>query len=214
MGALAAGDMAALQQAVADDPSILARETPLGVGLVMAACYHRFMAGAEWLAMEQRTIGWSEEIALGRVSAVSARASQGTLPLAGHTADGWTPLHVAAFFDRAEIVHLLLDAGADITVLSTNEQANQPLHAAAAGRALRSATALVERGAPVNGRTAQGYTPLMIAAANGLDKVAELLLGAGADPLLKDDEENDAFAHARRHGHEAVLRTLGRHRPS
>lgn len=47
--------------------------------------------------------------------------------------------------------------------------------------------ALLAQGTDVNGRTAAGQTPLMLAAAFGHENVVALLLGAGADKELQDE---------------------------
>src|SRR5690242_15058031 len=41
--------------------------------------------------------------------------------------DGWTPLHLAAFFGKADAVRVLLNKGAVVTARSTNQMANTPL---------------------------------------------------------------------------------------
>src|SRR5262245_58860276 len=48
--------------------------------------------------------------------------------------DGWTPLHLAAFFGHPTTAAMLLDAGADVMAISRNNEANLPINAAAAGR--------------------------------------------------------------------------------
>src|ERR1051326_573251 len=50
------------------------------------------------------------------------------------SSDGWTPLHLAAFFGAEAAVRLLLNKGAVVNARSTNAMENTPLHAAAAGR--------------------------------------------------------------------------------
>ena len=49
------------------------------------------------------------------------------------SADGWTPLHLAAFFG-SRMRHVLLNTGAKVNERSTNPMQNMPLHAAASGR--------------------------------------------------------------------------------
>ena len=48
--------------------------------------------------------------------------------------DGWTPLHLAAFFGKLDAARLLLNKGAAVNARSTNAMQNMPLHAAAAGK--------------------------------------------------------------------------------
>ena len=61
--------------------------------------------------------------------------------------DGWTPLHLAAFFGHLDAARALIDAGADIDAFSRNGLTNTPLHAATAGRHGDVALLLVEHGA-------------------------------------------------------------------
>ena len=46
--------------------------------------------------------------------------------------DGWTPLHLAAFFGHPKIAELLLAHAADVAARSRNANGNTPLHAALA----------------------------------------------------------------------------------
>ena len=41
--------------------------------------------------------------------------------------DGWTPLHLAAYFGQKEIASFLLESGADIHSRAKNENENTPL---------------------------------------------------------------------------------------
>src|SRR5262249_56190652 len=50
-----------------------------------------------------------------------------------YSPDGWTPLHLAAFFGHVKIAELLLTHDADVTARSRNANGNTPLHAALAG---------------------------------------------------------------------------------
>jgi ankyrin repeat protein len=95
--------------------------------------------------------------------------------------DGWTPLHLAAFFGQTEAARVLLDQGAEVNARSTNAMENMPLHAAAAGHHIEVVKLLIDRGAPVNARQHGGWTPLHSAAQVGDLEMAKALVAAGAD---------------------------------
>ena len=98
-------------------------------------------------------------------------------------ADGFTALHFAGFFGKAEAARTLIDAGAMVDAVSRNEMRVQPLHSAAAGRHIEVCRLLIASGADVNATQQHGFTPLHAAAQHGDDELVELFLSAGADPL-------------------------------
>jgi ankyrin repeat protein len=116
--------------------------------------------------------------------------------------DGWTPLHLAAFFGRVELVKILLEAGAPMLAISNNNESNLPINAAAAGRRNDVVRLLVERGCPPDARASdQGYTTLHLAANNGNVELVEFLLRSGADRSLKTGAGQTAHDLAVKQGH-------------
>src|SRR3984885_16048593 len=95
--------------------------------------------------------------------------------------DGWTPLHLAAFFGKQDAARALLNKGAPVNARSTNAMQNMPLHAAAAGKHTEIARLLIEHGASVDARQHGGWTPMHAAAQNGDIPLAKTLGDAGAD---------------------------------
>jgi ankyrin repeat protein len=85
--------------------------------------------------------------------------------------DGWTPLHLAAFFGHLDAVRLLLEAHAAVDTVSQNNLKNTPLHAATAGKHQDVALLLLGHGADPLFTDAGGYTALEIARQNQLDRV-------------------------------------------
>ena len=92
--------------------------------------------------------------------------------------DGWTPLHLAAFFGNLEAARLLLESGADVHAVSQNALTNTPLHAATAGKHADVAMLLLENGARIDVVDAGGYTPQQIATQNQLETVVEKMTGS------------------------------------
>jgi uncharacterized protein len=100
------------------------------------------------------------------------------------TADGFTALHLAAFFGQPGAVRALLETGADPQAVSQNPMRVQPLHSAAAARNLEASRLLLDAGADPNAVQQDDFRPLDAAIENGDDALRTLLLERGADPAL------------------------------
>ena len=85
--------------------------------------------------------------------------------------DGWTPLHLAAFFGHVEAARMVLDAGGAVSTISRNSLRNTPLHAATAAKHSHVAILLLERGADPLALDSGGYSPQKIALENQLHDV-------------------------------------------
>jgi uncharacterized protein len=127
------------------------------------------------------------------------------------SADGWTTLHLAAFFGRDATVLRLLAFGANPRQWGRAFDQNLALHAAASGgRIGKGAFAkLLAATGDANIQTKQGVTALMSAAANGSKDFVDTLLGTGADPTLKMDNGKTAADFARDRGHAELAKRLG-----
>jgi ankyrin repeat protein len=124
------------------------------------------------------------------------------------SADGFTALHLAAFFGQAQVAQLLLDRGADPNAWATGDLYVQPLHSAVAGGHDEVAALLIHGGADIDAPQRHGYTPLMGAAQNGMAGTVQLLLARGADPSARNDDVLTAAELAERAGHDEVAATI------
>jgi ankyrin repeat protein len=169
-----------------------------GLSPAMHALYRGETAVAETLLPDEPNV--FEAAAFGREERVEELLESDPGLARSFSGDGFTALHLAAFFGHAEALRLLLDAGADPNAVGTSEQIGpvQPLHSAAATGRLECARLLLERGADVNARQGGGFTALHAAAASSDGELARLLLAAGADATAKTDD-----------GREPDLRGLG-----
>jgi uncharacterized protein len=122
--------------------------------------------------------------------------------------DGWTPLHLAAFFGKEEAARLLLNKGAQIGARSTNSMRNTALHAAAAGKHAALVKLLLERGAKADSRQHGGWTPLHAAAQSGDVEMARTLVEGGADVSARAENQQRPIDLALTGGHQAMVEFL------
>ena len=118
------------------------------------------------------------------------------------TAQDESPLMLAAFIGLTGICRQLIAKDADV-----NKSGWTPLHYAATGGHLDVINMLLENHAYIDADSPNGTTPLMMAARYGTTAAVKLLLEAGADPALKNDQGLSAidFAHGVNHSDSAEL---------
>jgi ankyrin repeat protein len=175
-----------------------------GVSPIRAAIYYGNKELAGKIAQRTADLTIHDAAALGRSGQIRH--------IEGHvdefSADGFTPLALAAAFGDADTVRALIEMGAELELFTTNPTiVVAPIHAAAFGGNAGAARALIEAGADANLRGESGFTAIHTAAQNGDAAMVDVLLAGGADPSLLTDEgktardfalENDATELAAR----------------
>ena len=120
-------------------------------------------------------------------------------------AAGETPLMLAALKGDMEWAQRLLTRGARL-----HQDGWSPVHYAATGPEVKLLRLLVERGAPLDARSPNGTTPLMMAARYGTPDGVDYLLARGADKSVRNDLGLDAAEFAKAGGKEFLIpRLLG-----
>jgi ankyrin repeat protein len=174
------------------------------VSVVLQALYE----GREVPPVSEAELDVLEASALGLVSVVGRLLSTDPALAGARSEDGFTPLHYACFFGGPDVAALLLRAGADSGAVAANAMRVQPLHSAVASRRLDVVRLLVAAGADVDAQQHGGYTALQAASLHDLVEIAGLLLAAGADPSLVNDDGDRARDLAERSGSAGVLALL------
>lgn len=177
--AICEGDHAAVESIVEERPDLARSRTDEDLPWTLAAVYRGHPGVADLLLRHGAELDPFTAAALGRTDQLRVLLDRGEGGLQDLSPDGWTPLHLAAFFGHRETAAMLIDRGADMSARSRNEIANTPLHAAVAGGRGAVAELLVERGADVNA-VANGLTPLDIAAGREDQEMATHLIAHGA----------------------------------
>jgi ankyrin repeat protein len=199
------GDVEEVRRLLGNHPELAGARNGAGETPLIAALYRGQRAVVDLLVDAGAPLDVFAAAATGRTPELGAELRRDPHAVNRVAFDGWTPLHLAAFFGHTGAVDLLLDAGADLAAVSRNSLKNTPLHAAIAGRHDDVALTLLERDAPADAADAGGHTPLHIAAENGSVRVVRALLERGADPHLPDAEDQTPLSRAAARNHAAVI---------
>jgi ankyrin repeat protein len=200
------------------DPTLIDARSRTGDSAILTAVYHRQKEIVNLLVARGASLSIFEACAAGEIERVerlvleSASGAVGAPGINDYSADGWTPLHLAAFFGHAKIVELLIAHRADVLARSRGSNGNTPLHAALAGNHKFVAGVLIGHGADVNAPDAQGWRPLHLAAANNNMDAIEALIAQGADVHAPNGEAKTPLSLATEKNHReaaALLRRFG-----
>jgi ankyrin repeat protein len=202
------GDLAGVRASLAGNASLLDATNESGQNAFLLAKYYRQTAVADYLLGLGPKLDLFSLCAAGRVTEVKREIDRNESLLKTHSGDGWTPLHLAAFFGHPEVANALLDRGADVNARSTNSMKNTPLHAAAAGGNIELVRLLLVRGADANASQEGGWTALHSAAQSGNREMVELLLAHGAHVNTRAENNQAALDLALTRGHQDIARLL------
>lgn len=194
--AIKEGDAKRVRALVEEDPVRASARDESGLSAVLTALYHRQDEALEALLAAGPELDVLDAAATGRLDVLRAHVEADQEALAARSPEGFTPLHLAAFFGGGPAVRLLLGAGMDADADQDNPARVRPLHSAVAARDHDAAAALLEAGADPNTAQQGGFTPLLAAAHHDDAEMAELLLRHGADRTLAAEDGRDPAAMA------------------
>ena len=181
--AIRAGDLSRVDRLLTVRPYLAGASNAAGVTAVTAAAYAQEPAIVERILAAKPDLDRFEAAIVGDLARLSQLLDEADAePIDQRSGDGFTALHLAAFFGRLRVAQELLDRAADPTAWASGGLRVQPLHSAVASGHEQIARLLLERGAAPDQAQDGGYTPLHGAAANGMSTLCDVLIERGANP--------------------------------
>ena len=212
--AIKAGEFERVKAMVSAEPTLIDARSRTGDSAILTAVYHRQKEIVNLLVARGATLSLFDACAAGELERVERLLEDGAAGAPGvndYSADGWTPLHLAAYFGHAKIAELLLAHDADVLARSRGANGNTALHAALAGNHKFVAALLLGHGADVNAADAQGWRPLHLAAANNNMDAMKQLIAQGADVNAANGEAKTALSLATEKNYREAAVLLRRH---
>src|SRR6266516_1469076 len=123
-----AGDREVLRRLQAEDPEVITARLPSGETPLMAALYRGNQDFVQALVEAGAPLDVFAAAALGRTDVLQTILARDASAVRWYAYDGWTPLHLAAFFGQRPAVERLIAAGADLNAISRNALKNSALH--------------------------------------------------------------------------------------
>ncbi len=207
MDSVKAGDMPTVELALKTEGSF-AFEEENGVSALLWALYYRQDAVAHLIRSYRSTVSIFEAAALGEVETLDGVLGENPGLANEVSADGFSPLGLAAYFGHLEACQILIGAGGDLNRLATGPIVAAPLHSALANGFIQVARMLVEAGADPNLAAAGGWRALHYAADLGDADLALFLVRHLADPALMMEDGMTAADLGRHVGHDNVSDVL------
>jgi ankyrin repeat protein len=184
-----AGDEDALRDELDRNPDLAGERNADGLSPVLYALYNGKRDLVEPLLDANPPLDVFDAAASGRDRGLESLLEPEPALATAWSADGFTALHLAAFFGQEDAARILIEHGAEVNLVARHASIHvTPLHSAAAGSHSEIVKLLLEHGADPNAAQDAGFTPLHSAARNDDRDSVEALLEAGADPSLANDE--------------------------
>ncbi len=201
--AIDAGDVDRVGAILDADPSLATARDHEGVSALLRSRYRLDRGLAEAVKARVAELDVFEAATFGDLDRLAVLLAACPDLMDRRSGDGFTALHLAAFFGQDEAVRLFLARGADPDARGTGWMRGTSLNAAASSLQAICVEVLLEAGADPNAVQRGGWTPLHSAVHNGDPRSVELLLAHGADATAVDDEGR-SVAEMAEESHEAA----------
>ncbi|MGA9565156.1 MAG: ankyrin repeat domain-containing protein [Candidatus Korobacteraceae bacterium] len=185
-------DRAKVEQLIAANPALAKAHSESGVSALMQARYEGRREIVELLRVSAGDLDVFEAATFGDVPRLRVLLAKDPELARSFSSDGFTALHLAAFFAQPEAAEELLRRGADANAVANNPMKVAVINSAAASGRADLVKMVLRAGAEPNARQMAGYTALHAAAAHDNVEMAQALLDAGADSALRSEDGQSA----------------------
>jgi ankyrin repeat protein len=180
-----ADNLQGIKDLLIQQPTIATAVTSHGISPLLLACYYKKQHIANIIAEFLDNLTIYEACAIGKFDVASHLIFQNPACINTYSADGFTPLGLAVFFQHEDLARFLVLKGADVNMASKNGFNVFPIHSAVANSNYNIAKILLDNGAYPNVCQRAGVAPLHTAAQLGNIEIIILLLEHGAEVGLK-----------------------------
>src|SRR5262245_54995476 len=112
LDAIVSGDLQAVRSIIKQDPTAVQAITETGESALILAVYRNRTEIAEMLVAAGAPMNIYEASAMGKKEKITELLQSQPDLIYSYSHDGWTPLHLAAFFGHREAIELLIQRGA------------------------------------------------------------------------------------------------------
>lgn len=190
-------------------PEILDLEDENGSSGLMIIAYSGMGDVLKKAVELKKTFSFYEAIVVGKTENVKGFLDQSVSEICNsRSKDGFSPLSLAAFFNRTEIAKLLVEHGADPNLAATNPSKVNALHSAVARENYELCLLFIEKGVHINATQTQNVTALHSAVHRGNLELTKLLVENGARLDSKMDNGDTPLSIAKKEGHAHIAEYL------
>jgi ankyrin repeat protein len=190
--AIHANDKDKVALLVTGNPQLAQARNDAGVSALMQSRYEGRREIVDTLRSAVGELDVFEAATLGDVPRLQSLLTNDPGLAQAFSNDGFTALHLAAFFAQPEAAAKLLQGGADSNAVARNAMKVAVINSAAASGRADLVKLVLAAGADPNARQMAGYTALHAAAAHQNVEMTQALLDAGADPSMRSDDGQSA----------------------
>lgn len=166
-------------------PQLATQITSHQISPMLLACYYKKMDIANAIAEFMPELSIFDACAIGKFEEVTLLIFKDPRSINEYSADGFTPLGLACYFNHEEIARFLVLKDAEVNLPSKNGFNVFPIHSAVANNNFNITKILLDAGAYPNVCQKSGVAPLHSAAQLGNIEMIILLLEHGAEVTLR-----------------------------